>query len=203
MLITQLKNKEEIIPYIKEKVLLISCSGCREVYFPIKEMEELKSELKKGGLVISDELIFDYICNEDWTRKRFEIYKDKINEVNTILVFSCGVGIQTVASLLPEKIIISGSDTFYLPGFSGITPLEYDCEQCSECMLGYTLGICPITACSKGLLNGPCGGAKNGKCEVSKDMECGWQRILDKSKNLNEKIKITEKIRLRNYSKLT
>jgi electron transport complex protein RnfC len=202
MLITQIKSKEEIIPYLKGKILLISCLGCQEVYFPIKELEILKNELKNAGIVIADDLTFDYICNEDFTKKRVEIYKDKILNAETILIFSCGVGIQTFASLLTEKKIVSGSNTFYLPGFSGVTPLEYDCKQCGECMLGYTLGICPITSCSKGLLNGPCGGAKNGKCEVNKNMECGWQRILDKSKNLNEKIE-TQKIRLRDYSKST
>lgn len=62
-------------------------------------------------------------------------------------------------------------------GIQGVTPLEYKCDQCGECYLNLTGGICPITACSKSLVNGQCGGAKNGRCEVDSDMECGWERI--------------------------
>ena len=69
-----------------------------------------------------------------------------------------------------------------LPGFQGVTPLEYDCGQCGECYLNLTGGICPITACSKSLVNGPCGGTKNGKCEVNPEMDCGWERIIQRLK---------------------
>ena len=61
--------------------------------------------------------------------------------------------------------------------FQGVTPLEYKCDQCGECYLNLTGGICPITACSKSLVNGQCGGCKDGKCEVDSEMECGWERI--------------------------
>jgi electron transport complex protein RnfC len=61
-----------------------------------------------------------------------------------------------------------------------------DCGQCGECYLNGTGGICPITACSKSLINGQCGGAKNGMCEVDKDMECGWERIYRKLEKLNK-----------------
>ena len=72
-----------------------------------------------------------------------------------------------------------------LPGFQGVTPLEYDCGQCGECFLNLTGGICPITACSKSLVNGPCGGTKNGKCEVNPENECAWLRIYRKLKELD------------------
>ena len=64
-----------------------------------------------------------------------------------------------------------------LPGFQGVTPLEYDCGQCGECFLNLSGGICPITACSMSLVNGQCGGSKDGRCEVDPNMECGWERI--------------------------
>lgn len=94
-----------------------------------------------------------------------------------VLVFSCGVGVQTIAEYLGNKPVYAACDTYPLPGFQGVTPLEYDCKQCGECYLNITGGICPITACSKSLVNGQCGGSKNGKCEVDSNMECGWERI--------------------------
>ncbi len=100
-----------------------------------------------------------------------------IDEAGGVLVFSCGVGVQTVSELLNGKAVYAGCDTIRLPGFQGVTPLEYDCGQCGECYLNLTGGICPVTACSKSLVNGQCGGAQNGRCEVDPDMECGWERI--------------------------
>ena len=77
-----------------------------------------------------------------------------------MLVFSCGVGVQTFARMFAGKRVYAACDTIRLPGFQGVTPLEYDCDQCGECYLNLTGGICPITACSKSLLNGQCGGTR-------------------------------------------
>jgi hypothetical protein len=54
--------------------------------------------------------------------------------------------------------------------------------------LDITGGICPITLCAKGLLNGPCGGMDKGKCEVDKDKDCAWVLIY---KELDKKQKLT------------
>ena len=84
--------------------------------------------------------------------------------------------------MLEDVRVYACCDTVELPGFQGVTPLNYDCGQCGECYLNLTGGICPITACSKSLVNGPCGGTKNGKCEVCPDMDCGWERIIRRLK---------------------
>jgi electron transport complex protein RnfC len=202
MLITGIKKKEELLPEIKGNTLIIACLGCKEVYFPSKECDILKKELKASGVKVKDELIFDYMCRRDFTEKRIDLYKDEIQNAETILVFSCGAGVQMFADLIENKNIVAGSDTFYLPGFQGVTPVEFDCEQCGECRLGDTYGICPITACSKGLLNGPCGGAKNGKCEVDKQMDCGWQKIFEKKQKIDTgKTDTAETAGIRDYSK--
>ena len=113
------------------------------------------------------------------TMKQLELMKAaQIDEADMILVFSCGVGVQTVAQMFESKKVCAGCDTYALPGFQGVTPLEYDCKQCGQCYLNITGGICPLTACSKGLINGQCGGCKDGKCEVDPNMECGWERII-------------------------
>ena len=176
MLITQLKPRETIESLIVGKAFVVNCHGCKEVSFPEKEANELQKELMDAGK-LTGVLTTDYICNPDNMKLRLERYAKQIEQAETVLVFSCGVGVQTVAEYLPGKRVCAACDTYALPGYQGVTPLEYDCDQCGECYLNITGGICPITACSKSLVNGQCGGAKNGRCEVNHDMECGWERI--------------------------
>ena len=73
--------------------------------------------------------------------------------------------------------------------------------RCGECYLNYTGGICPITACSKSLINGQCGGSKNGKCEVNKDMDCGWERIYRKLEKLDRLETLKYETKVRDYAK--
>ena len=117
-----------------------------------------------------------------------------------ILVFSCGVGVQTVAGLYPAKKVCAGCDTYALPGFQGVTPLQYDCKRCGECYLNITGGICPLTACSKGLVNGQCGGCKDGKCEVDPAMECGWERIQRRLAQVGRLDVLKCPVQVRNYA---
>ena len=117
-----------------------------------------------------------------------------------VLVFSCGVGVQSVAEYFEDKKVCAGCDTIALPGFQGVTPLEYKCDQCGECFLNITGGICPLTACSKSLVNGQCGGAKAGKCEVDPNMECGWERIYQRLKMLGRLDLLKVPVQLRNYA---
>lgn len=185
MLITQLKSKETIEELAKGKTVIINCHGCKEVYFPEHLADELQKELAESKEIIQI-VTTDYICNPENLELQLKKHMEKINQADTILVFSCGVGIQTVASRFEEKRVYSCCDTYPLPGFQGVTPLHIDCAQCGECFLNVTGGICPITACSKSLVNGQCGGAKNGMCEVDKNMECGWERIYRKLEKLDK-----------------
>jgi len=179
MLITNLKSKEDILSLVDGSVFIINCHGCKEVSFPEAEAKELQQELSANGKVTGI-LTTDYICNPENMQLRLRSRMAEIAEADAVLVFSCGVGVQTVADFLEDKKVYAACDTIELPGFQGVTPLEYDCGQCGECFLNLTGGICPITACSKSLVNGPCGGTKNGKCEVDSCMECGWERIYRK-----------------------
>lgn len=176
MLITQLKEKEVIASLVKGKVFIVNCQGCKEVRFPEKEAIELQKEMMAEGKVTGI-ITTDYICNPDNMKLRLAKHADAIAAADMILVFSCGVGVQTIAEYFEDKKVCAACDTYPMPGFQGVTPLEYDCDQCGECYLNITGGICPITACSKSLVNGQCGGSKNGKCEVDSEMECGWERI--------------------------
>ena len=199
MLITELKNKEVITSLLKGKVFILNCHGCKEIRFPEHEADQLQKELVEQGIVTG---IFttDYICNVENLKLRLERHAAAIEEADMILVFSCGVGVQTVSELYPAKRVCAACDTYALPGFQGVTPLEYDCGQCGECYLNLTGGICPITACSKSLLNGQCGGAKDGKCEVCPDMECGWERIQRRLAQIGRLDALKCPIQVRNYA---
>ena len=157
MLITELKSKESILSLVTGKVFIINCHGCKEVRFPEAEAEELEKELLASGKV-TGVLTTDYICNPENLKLRLERRKTMIAEADAVLVLSCGVGVQSVAEFLPDKKVYAGCDTYRLPGFQGVTPLEVNCDQCGECFLNLTGGICPLTACSKSLVNGQCGG---------------------------------------------
>ena len=199
MLITELKNKDTILSSIQGKVFLIICHGCREIYFPERQADQLLTELTAAGIVTGS-ITTDYICNVDNLKLRLERHAAAIDAANTILVLSCGVGVQTVADLYPGKRVCASCDTYALPGFQGVTPLEYDCRQCGECYLNLTGGICPITACSKSLVNGQCGGAKNGMCEVDPNMECGWERIQRRLAQIGRLDVLKAPVQVRNYA---
>ena len=197
MLITELKAKETIEALATGKVFVINCHGCKEVHFPEKEADELQKELAN----VTGILTTDYICNPDNLKIQLSLHQKAVDEADTVLVFSCGVGVQTVASILEGKKVCACCDTYALPGFQGVTPLEHDCDQCGQCYLNLTGGICPLTACSKSLINGQCGGAKKGMCEVDPNMECGWERIHRRLTQIGRLDVLKCPVQLRDYNK--
>ena len=201
MLMTKIKSREEVLSRIRGKVFVVICYGCKEVNLASAEHEAevLLAGLKENESV-TGVLTTDYICNPEYFHARFDRYAEEIAAADTILVFSCGVGVQTVASFFPQKRVVPACDTYRLPGFQGVTPLQHDCKQCGECFLNLTGGICPLTACSKSLVNGQCGGAKDGKCEVDPSMECGWERIQKRLEKIGRLDALKCPIQIRNYA---
>ena len=195
MLITELKAKEVLLPQISGKVFVINCHGCREIYFPEAAANEFQKELDTTGIITTD-----YICNPENMKLRLSKHAAAIEAADVVLVFSCGVGVQTVSEYLDSKKVCAACDTYALPGYQGVTPLEHDCKQCGECFLNLTGGICPLTACSKSLVNGQCGGAKDGKCEVDPSMECGWERIQKRLAQIGRLDALKCPVQVRNYA---
>ena len=195
MLITKLKDENEIRHLAQGKVFAICCHGCKEISFPEAEAEALIATLDLTGRITTD-----YICQPENLAARLEPYWNDIQAADAVLVFSCGVGVQTVADYLEGKRVYACCDTVPLPGFQGVTPLEHDCAQCGQCYLNLTGGICPITACSKSLVNGQCGGAKDGKCEVDPTMDCGWERICRRLQQLGRSQEMNFPVQIRNWA---
>lgn len=200
MLITELKARDVIAPLVNgKKVFVINCHGCKEVHFPEEEAAELSKELEADGR-LTGSITTEYICNPENMQLCLDKHMAEIEAADVVLVLSCGVGVQTVAGYLEEKRVYAACDTYPLPGFQGVTPLEYKCDQCGECYLNLTGGICPITACSKSLVNGQCGGSKNGKCEVDNEMECGWERIYRRLEQLGRLDVLKCPTQIRNFA---
>ena len=196
MLITELKSKETILSLITGKVFILNCHGCKEIRFPEAEAEALQKEIPGVTGIFTT----DYICNDENLAVILKPHAAAIEAAETIAVFSCGVGVQTVAQMFESKKVCAACDTYALPGFQGVTPLEYDCKQCGECYLNITGGICPLTACSKSLVNGQCGGCKDGKCEVDPNMECGWERIMRRLAQVGRLDVLKCPVQVRNYA---
>ena len=200
MLITEQKNKDLIKSLVKGKVFVLTCHGCKEIRFPEHEADALIRELTEEGIVTGS-FTTDYICNPENLKLRLQKFAAAIEAADTILVLSCGVGVQTVATAYEDKRVCAACDTIALPGFQGVTPLEHDCKQCGQCFLNLTGGICPLTACSKSLVNGQCGGAKDGKCEVDPNMECGWERIYRRLEKIGRLDVLKCPVQVRDYAK--
>ena len=195
MLITEMKSRETLDALVNGKVFVINCHGCKEIHFPEAEAAEYQKTLDVTGILTTD-----YICNPENLKLHLAQYAAQIEAADMVLVFSCGVGVQTVASILETKKVCAACDTYALPGYQGVTPLEHDCDQCGQCYLNLTGGICPLTACSKSLINGQCGGAKKGKCEVDPNMDCGWERIYQRLKKIGRLDVLKCPVQLRNYA---
>jgi electron transport complex protein RnfC len=175
------KSYDELLPLVENRMVTLICEGCREVYFPENEVIAMCDRLlvNRPALAV---ITSDYVCSSSISEPRFALHLGDIEAADALLVFSCGVGAQSIAGLFSNKPVYAACDTYPLPGRQGVTPLEFDCVGCAKCHLNDTGGICPVTTCSKSLVNGQCGGAKNGKCETDKDRECGWELIYKRLK---------------------
>lgn len=205
MIYTEKKPLNEILQSLgKDKnIFLLSCNGCCDAAATGGEVQtlQMKKQLQQANKIIVGWAVVDFLCNKLLAALKLIPYKDKINQADSILVMSCGIGVQSVAKAL-KKAVHPALDTISLGGFQGLWPSEERCEQCGDCILDITGGICPVASCSKGLLNGPCGGAKDGKCEVDQEKECGWQLIYERLKDIGRLDNLKQFRGPRNYQKM-
>jgi hypothetical protein len=161
----------------------------------------MKTELEKAGKNVTSMTLVDFLCNKMLVATRLAREIDKLKQSDSILVLSCGLGVQAVAKVA-NKVVHPAANTVSLGGLQGLWPSDERCQACGDCALDYTGGICPITFCAKSLLNGPCGGAKDGKCEVDPEKDCGWQLIYERLQNVG-RLENFKKIRApRDHSKM-
>lgn len=179
----KLKRKEELQTVLedKEQLFVVSCNKCFKEFQIAEEPEYGKFEqiAAEQGKAILGCAKADFLCNKTSTAKKLE--SELPAEAENVFVISCGLGIQTVADLV-EKPVYAASDSIAYRGHHAMALTALRCEACAQCYLNLTGGICPIVDCAKSLINGQCGGAKNGKCEVDKSKDCAWENIYQKLK---------------------
>ena len=203
MLISEQKPLEEILGYLEgeQRIFLVGCKGCAEGCesggeSQVKEMEE---KLTNQGKTIVGQIMFDMVCDEPLVKVKTNYVADKIRAADSLLVLCCGVGVQTLAAAV-DKVVHPGCNTVSLGGAHAEWREAERCMECGDCVLDYTGGLCPIARCSKHLLNGPCGGSQNGKCEVHPDIPCVWQLIVERLTKLGRVEKLEEVKGPKNWS---
>ncbi len=199
-----LKSADELAPFIAEanNIFVIACNKCFKEFETTYEpdCEAFEKIVADQGKTVTGSVKVDFLCNKTQTVKHFD---DMIPEgTESIFVVSCGLGIQTVAEIADVPVYAACNSLNYT-GHHGMALTKKACDACAQCYLNMTGGICPIVDCSKSLINGQCGGAKNGKCEVSPDKDCAWEKIqqrLAKQGRIGELTAMP--VQLRDYSKV-
>lgn len=185
MIVTTQKPLDEILDSISpySNILIAGCDGCTQPPRGLREAKTLSQLLELGGRLRDKNFIFKVItvvkqCDSFLAAS---MLKPQVDGVEAVLSLACGAGVQTVAELFPDLPVLPAQNTHFIgveDREGGI--LEERCSACGDCLLDLTGGICPVTRCAKGLLNGACGGARNGKCEMDPAKDCAWELIYQR-----------------------
>ena len=205
MILSKQKPWEEVLSYLdgENNVFILGCNGCAQASGTggPAQVEEMKSKLEEINKKVTGIAIIDFLCQKALVKSRLRTKVEQIGAADSILVMTCGVGVQAVAAAV-NKVCHPACDTISLGGSRGEWKGSERCLECGECLLEYTGGICPLTACTKGLINGQCGGASKGKCELNPERDCGWELIYKRLKDLNQLDKLRRFISPKDYSKM-
>jgi len=199
MIITTQKPLDEVLDCISPytNILVIGCDGCTQPPRGLREAKTLSQLLELGGKLRNKDFSFKVTtlakqCDSYLTASTL---KPQLEGVEAVLSLACGVGVQTVAALFPGLPVFPAQNTHFMGAEEREEGnLELRCAGCGDCILALTGGICPVARCAKGLLNGPCGGSEEGKCEVDPERDCAWALIYEQLKKLG-RLDELEKIR--------
>lgn len=178
MIITRKKPLEELLVMLQgvKKVAIVGCASCAASCQTggEKEMQEMKATLEEHGMEVVAMVLPEECCHKLLVKKDTKVLRTCGAEA--VVGMACGDGVQTVADNVPLPVY-PANNTMFLGQVERVGIFHEYCRMCGECVLGETGGICPVTRCAKGLVNGPCGGQKNGKCEVNPENDCAWIQI--------------------------
>lgn len=205
MIVAEQKPLEEIrrmiAPY--ERVLLLGCGTCmtvcdaggeREVSFLHNALRLAQAKSGNGT-----HTFWEYTLKRQCEPEFLDLLVDKVADVDAILSLGCGIGVQAIAERFPKLPVLPGVNTSFMGMTKEMGVWDEWCAACGDCRLEDTAGICPITRCTKGILNGPCAGTKNGKCEANKDMDCAWVLIYERLERLGQLEKMRRYYPPRNF----
>lgn len=198
MIISKKKDFDDLLNSIGDgPVFIVGCNECATLCHTGGEEEilEMKNALEDKKIDVTGWVILEPACHLNNDKSLLKSHNTETDKAKKILVLACGNGVQTVAEIFHDKDIISGTDTLFLGEIKRVTDFEKRCSMCGECLLDLFGGFCPISRCPKSILNGPCGGSMDGKCEVDSELDCIWDYIyryfkerdqLDRLKEIKE-----------------
>ena len=189
MITAERKPLEELVEFVRpfKRILLVGCNECVTVCAAggRKEVGLLASGLKmallqSGNAIEIREHTLERQCDPEYVDELLPM----IDGVDAVMSMACGCGVQELATRYKDKPVFPAVNTKFMGASERQGVWAERCQGCGNCLLGVTGGICPIARCSKRLMNGPCGGSTSGKCEISNEVDCVWQLIWDRLKEL-------------------
>lgn len=202
MIITEQKEFDEILHSLEGhgRVFLIGCGICATTWSTggEKETREMAAQLAQAGKDCTGWIVTEEsTCDVRTTRRLLKRNKEPPpaagrgwGEADALLVLACGAGVQTVASLV-DVPVYPALNTLFLARLQNLSVCDERCRLCGACILAETAAICPVTLCPKGLMNGPCGGYEDGKCEVDRERDCAWVAIYERMEALGQQERFT------------
>jgi hypothetical protein len=204
MIVSKQKPFTEIVAMLEDyrKVFLIGCAKCATVCKSGGEEEiwQIQEALQTAGKEITGAIVIDEVCHMLRTQRDLRSKKDMVDDADALLVLACGAGVQSVSSGSIKRTL-AGLDTLFLGNIRRFGQFEQRCSLCCECILPETGGICPITICPKGMLNGPCGGMDQGHCETDGEMECVWVQIFQRLQAIDSMNVLAKTVPPKNYAR--
>lgn len=184
--ITRAKPPEELDRLLEgvRRVFIVGCGTCVTMTRTggEREVQAMAAGLAEKGRWVTGRVVLPVAC-DNLTAEALEEHGGPIEQADALLIMTCAFGVQTVARQF-TKLVIPALDTLFIGKETGLGRFDEICTQCGTCILGETGGICPVTACHKGLVNGPCGGTNDGKCEIDSAKDCAWTQIYRRLKEL-------------------
>ena len=199
-----LKDSAELASLLegKDDLFIVSCNKCFKEFetFEEPDLREFEELALAHGKKVTGTVSVDFLCNRIQTEKKLDGIVPE--GTKNVIVVSCGLGIQTVADL-EELPVFTATNSLNYIGFHGMALTKKTCDACNQCYLNITGGICPIVDCTKSLVNGQCGGAKNGKCEIDPNKDCAWEKIYRRlEKQGRQEEFVAQPVQYREYSKV-
>jgi ferredoxin len=183
MIVSTQKPLDQIVAALQggNRVFIIGCAKCATVCKAGGEEEvfRMQDALTAEGKEVTGTIVIDETCHMLRTARDLRSRHEQVDEADFLLVLSCGAGIQSVAAAA-EKKVVAGTDSRFLGNIRRFGQFEQRCSLCGDCRLNDSGGVCPVTVCAKGLLNGPCGGMEDGACEVDRNNRCAWVTIYER-----------------------
>ena len=191
MIVAERKTIPELVDILEghKKILVLGCGTCVTVCLAGGEREDsiissalrIAAGLKNLSFAI-EELTIERQCDNVF----IEMASEAIERNDAVLSLGCGAGVQAIAERFLEKPVYAGLNTAFIGILEERGLWTEKCGACGECVLHNYGGICPITRCAKHMLNGPCGGSREDRCEVRPDRPCGWQLIYERLKGIGQ-----------------